>query len=37
MQEDVKNAAHALVNAVKLQREGKLAQPDEGIHEAGQK
>jgi multimeric flavodoxin WrbA len=32
--EDVKTAAHALINAVSLMRQGKLTQPDHGLHEA---
>ena len=34
IQEDVRTAARSLVNAVKLQRAGKLQQPDAGLHEA---
>ena len=34
IQEDVRTAAHALVNAVKLMRKGELQQPDAGLHEA---
>ena len=34
IQEDVRNAARALVAGVKLQRAGNLPQPDAGIHEA---
>ncbi len=34
IQEDVRNAARALVAGVKLQRAGILPQPDAGIHEA---
>jgi multimeric flavodoxin WrbA len=37
MQEDVRNAARALVNAVEQLRRGELKQPDEGLHEARQK
>jgi multimeric flavodoxin WrbA len=37
VQQDVRNAAHALVNAIRLQRSGQLPQPDAGIHEARQK
>ncbi|MGE0564619.1 MAG: flavodoxin family protein [Pseudolabrys sp.] len=33
-QEDVRNAARALVEAVKLMRKGKLVPPDHGLHEA---
>jgi multimeric flavodoxin WrbA len=34
LQEDVRNAARALVNAVKMLRKGELVPPDEGLHEA---
>ena len=34
LQEDVRNAARALVKAVKMLRKGELVQPDEGLHEA---
>ena len=34
IQDDVKTAAHALINAVRLRRAGKLEQPDAGLHEA---
>ena len=34
MQEDVKTAAQALVNAVKMMRAGNLRQPDADLHEA---
>ncbi len=34
MQEDVKTAARALVQAVKLMRAGELNPPDAGLHEA---
>jgi multimeric flavodoxin WrbA len=37
VQEDVRNAARALVNAVEQIRRGELKQPDEGLHEARQK
>jgi multimeric flavodoxin WrbA len=33
-QEDVRNAAHALIQAVKDRRSGKLEPPDRGLHEA---
>ncbi len=33
-QDDVRNAAHALVQAVKDRRSGKLEPPDRGLHEA---
>ncbi len=33
-QEDVRNATHALVQAVKDRRSGKLESPDRGLHEA---
>ncbi|MDP9136686.1 MAG: flavodoxin family protein [Pseudomonadota bacterium] len=32
-QQEVRNAARTLVNAVRLQRQGKLAQPDAGLEE----
>jgi hypothetical protein len=34
MQQDVRNAAKALVEAVKLKRAGKLDVPDKGLKEA---
>jgi multimeric flavodoxin WrbA len=34
VQEDVRNAARALVNAVKMLRKGQLVPPDRGLHEA---
>jgi multimeric flavodoxin WrbA len=34
LQEDVRNAARALVSAVKLLRKGELKAPDKGLHEA---
>jgi len=34
VQEDVKTAARALINAVKLQHAGKYHQPDAGLHES---
>jgi multimeric flavodoxin WrbA len=37
VQQDTRTAAHALVNAVKLMRAGKLTQPDAGLHEANPK
>jgi multimeric flavodoxin WrbA len=37
LQEDVRNAARALVEAVKLRRAGKLPAPDAGLHEPRQK
>jgi multimeric flavodoxin WrbA len=37
VQEDVRNAARALIEAVKLRRAGKLPQPDASLHEPRQK
>ena len=37
VQEDVRNAARALVNAVGQLRRGELVQPDAGLHEPRQK
>lgn len=37
LQEDVRNAARALIEAVKLRRAGRLPQPDAGLHEPRQK
>ena len=34
VQDDVRTAAHALVNAVRQRRAGQLEQPDAGLHEA---
>jgi hypothetical protein len=36
-QEEVRNAARALVQAVKMRRTGAFAQPDEGLKETRQK
>ena len=33
MQEETANAAHALVQAVKMARAGELKQPDDGLRE----
>lgn len=37
VQQDVRTAAQALVNAVKLMRNGQMTQPDAGLHEANPK